>query len=131
MSIPEKLFVGSIVVGWAAELVNLSLSHFKYKKFLPYLHKIFVLIDPIIKSNLPHMSSNDVYSLVEKAAIAVADETLSPKEISELVSTVLKTFKVDLAANSNVVTQTDKPISTQIDEAIDRYKNSAKELFSS
>lgn len=74
-----------------------------YKKYLPIIRQVYEIVDPIIKSQFPSLSSSDLYRIVEKAIEDVTKGEVSGEELHELVLLVLDMFKVQKAA--------DKPVS--------------------
>lgn len=96
----------SAVTGLGRTLVNPLLDRFK---LVPLLCTVFAAVDPVIKHNLPDMTSHDIYQAFRFAALAAADGNLSELEINRLTELAMKRCNLQILANAGVVPQMDTP----------------------
>lgn len=115
----------SLATGLLQSLVNPLIDRYR---LIPLLSGIFAAADPVIKKNLPGMSSSDIYSTVRLAAELVADGKLTAPEVDRLTALAFKRFDIRIAANHGVVPQMDtQKLQADVTSAIADYRSKVDE----
>ena len=110
----------SALTGLGRTLVNPLLDQFK---LVPLLCTVFAAVDPVIKQNLPDMSSHDIYQTFRLAALAAADGNLSEFEINRLTEIAMKRCNLQILANTGILPQMETPkLQAAITSATEDFK---------
>lgn len=115
----------SALTGLLQSVVNPLIDRYR---LIPLLSGIFAAADPVIKKNLPGMSSSDIYNTVRLAAELVADGKLTAPEVDRLTALAFKRFDIRIAANNGVVPQMDaQKLQADVTSAIADYRSKVVE----